>query len=470
MAAADFFATVQKIYIAYYGRAADAGGLNYWANQLNSNGGNLTAIINSFGNSAEYTLISNGLNATQLVDQIYVNLFNRHADSAGLNWYVNEMISGRKTLATIALDILNGARNEDLLIVNAKVDVATQFTAAMDTTLEQNSYTTATMGFVKTWLSGVSGGTADAINASKTTVAGNIQYTIQQMIGDFSAPNAPVISAISSDTGASASDNITNDSTLTLTMTAEAGSTVKVYSGATLLGTATETTAGNFSFTTAALSSNSYSLYATSTDGAGNVSAASAAKTVVVDLQAPVEPVITSFGSNSGSALDNITNDNTVTLNIVAEAGSTVRVYNGVNLLGTATESSAGRFTFTTSALADATYNFTAKATDVAGNESAASVAQTVVVDATAPSAPVLALGTGVAGGATALEALTGVVTVNAENGSSVALTFTGTVGNVVKTVTGTGSAQAVALSVADLASLGNGAVSVSAVDRKSVV
>jgi len=80
-------------------------------------------------------------------------------------------------------------------------------------------------------------------------------------------------------------------------------------------------------------------------------------------------------------------------------------VYNGVKLLGTATESSAGRFTFTTSALADATYNFTAKATDVAGNESAASVAQTVVVDATAPGAPVPAAPEAPAPAAPAVEA-----------------------------------------------------------------
>ena len=48
-------------------------------------------------------------------------------------------------------------------------------------------------------------------------------------------------------------DGITNDNTLTLTGTAEANSTVKVYDGATLLGSATADGTGAWSYTTAAL-------------------------------------------------------------------------------------------------------------------------------------------------------------------------------------------------------------------------
>ena len=48
-------------------------------------------------------------------------------------------------------------------------------------------------------------------------------------------------------------DGITNDNTLTLTGTAEANSTVKLYDGATLLGSATANGSGAWSYTTAAL-------------------------------------------------------------------------------------------------------------------------------------------------------------------------------------------------------------------------
>ena len=54
--------------------------------------------------------------------------------------------------------------------------------------------------------------------------------------GRHGGAGRPAIAAFSTDTG-TVGDGITNDNTLTLTGTAEANSTVKVYDGATLLGT-----------------------------------------------------------------------------------------------------------------------------------------------------------------------------------------------------------------------------------------
>ena len=54
---------------------------------------------------------------------------------------------------------------------------------------------------------------------------------------DTAAPVAPTIASFSTDSGV-VGDRITNDNTLTLTGTAEANATVKVYDGATLLGSA----------------------------------------------------------------------------------------------------------------------------------------------------------------------------------------------------------------------------------------
>ena len=51
---------VQKIYIAYYGRPADAVGLAFWESQLEATGGNLSAIIGSFGASSEFDTSLNG--------------------------------------------------------------------------------------------------------------------------------------------------------------------------------------------------------------------------------------------------------------------------------------------------------------------------------------------------------------------------------------------------------------------------
>ena len=70
-------------------------------------------------------------------------------------------------------------------------------------------------------------------------------------------------------------DGITNDNTLTLSGTAEANATVKVFDGATLLGSAVANGSGAWSYTTAALANGSHSLTATATDAAGNTGAAS---------------------------------------------------------------------------------------------------------------------------------------------------------------------------------------------------
>ena len=288
MAAADFFATVQKIYIAYYGRAADIGGLYYWAGRLDAANGNLNEIINAFGNSAEYTQISAGKTYGQLIDQIYLNLFNRTADAEGKAFYTNLLTTGAKTLASISLDILNGARNNDLTIIQAKQDAAAQFTAALDTPLEVNSYTTSTMGLVKDWLSQITGTNTGEVDASKTVALADINATIREMIGDITPPAKPQITGFTDDSGA-AGDFLTKDQTLTLSITAETRSTVEVFLGAQSLGTATETgTAGVFTFTTAALANGVQSFTVKATDAAGNVSVASDAVAVTVDATAPL--------------------------------------------------------------------------------------------------------------------------------------------------------------------------------------
>ena len=191
---------------------------------------------------------------------------------------------------------------------------------------------------------------------------------------DTGAPAAPAITSCSTDSG-TAGDGITNDNTLTLTGTAQANSTVRVYDGATLLGTVTANGSGAWSFTTATLADGAHSFTATATDAAGNTSAASSALSVTIDSGAPAAPAIASLSTDSGIAGDGITNDNTLTLTGTAQANSTVRLYDGATLLGTVTPNGSGAWSFTTATLADGAHSFTATATDAAGNTSAASSA-----------------------------------------------------------------------------------------------
>jgi cyclophilin family peptidyl-prolyl cis-trans isomerase len=105
---------VQLMYVAYYGRPGDSGGLDFWAQQLEENDGNLNAIIDSFGNSDEFLQRFGELDNEALVNNVYRQLFNRDSDPAGLAFYTGELAAGEITLASFALDVANGADAADI--------------------------------------------------------------------------------------------------------------------------------------------------------------------------------------------------------------------------------------------------------------------------------------------------------------------------------------------------------------------
>jgi hypothetical protein len=127
-AASDFEEDVQAMYVAYYGRPGDPDGMAFWVAQLEHSDGDLEAIIDSFGNSQEYSQRFSGLDEEQLVDNIFQQLLGRSADDAGRAFYVGKLQTGELSLVSIALDIYNGAQNLDALVVANKLTVAHAFT------------------------------------------------------------------------------------------------------------------------------------------------------------------------------------------------------------------------------------------------------------------------------------------------------------------------------------------------------
>ena len=121
---------VQIMYVAYYGRPGDAGGLDFWAGKLEKVNGNLMEIINEFGNSMEFTERFGDLDDEELVNNIFLQLFGRDADSGGLNFYVNALQEGRFTLASLALNVADGTQNLDAMIKTSKLRAANDFSEA----------------------------------------------------------------------------------------------------------------------------------------------------------------------------------------------------------------------------------------------------------------------------------------------------------------------------------------------------
>ena len=318
---------------------------------------------------------------------------NTSAASAPLSVTVDTAAPGAPTVSTFSSDtgvVGDGITADNTLTLTGTAEASSTVNVYDGATLLGQATADGSGAWSYTTAALANGG--HSLTATATDAAGNTSATSATLsvMVDTAAPSSPAIASLSNDTG-TVGDGITGDNTLTLTGTADANSTVKVYDGATLLGIVTADGSGAWSYITAALTNGTHSLTATATDAAGNASAASATFNVTVDTTAPSTPAIASFSSDSGTIGDGITNDNTLTLTGTAEANSTVRVYDGATLLGTVTANGSGAWTYTTAALANGSHSLTATATDAAGNIGAASAALNVTVDTAAPGAPAIA-------------------------------------------------------------------------------
>jgi len=144
-----YYDTVQKIYIGYYQRPADPAGLLYWAEALDKGSGDLAAIIEAFANSEEARALYGSIDGSSIVavvNGIYHALFGRDAETAGLEYFVNGFNAGQFTAATIMLNVLYGAQNEDLQSVNNKLTAADLFTRSIDPELDGSNFLAAYQG------------------------------------------------------------------------------------------------------------------------------------------------------------------------------------------------------------------------------------------------------------------------------------------------------------------------------------
>jgi hypothetical protein len=157
----------------------------------------------------------------------------------------------------------------------------------------------------------------------------------------------------------------------------EASAKVEVFDGATSLGTVTANSSGAWSLTPSDLAGGTHTITAKATDAAGNTSAASTAKSVSVVIADTTPPDAPTLNAGIGAAT------NRPLLFGIAEAGSTVQVFDGAQSLGTATAGANGAWSFTPDVLGNGSHSITAKATDAAGNTSIASTARTVTIAST---------------------------------------------------------------------------------------
>ena len=215
---------------------------------------------------------------------------------------------------------------------------------------------------------------AHTIVASETDAAGNTSTATLTFTLDATAP--AVTAGLASDTGASATDQITANAALA--GSGDGNATVTFTEGATVLGTTTAAADGSWSFTPSGLADGTHTIVASETDAAGNTATATVSFTL--DTTAPT--VTETLASDTGkSAADHITSN--AALSGSGDANATVTFTEGATVLGTTTAAADGSWSFTPSGLADGTHTIVASETDAAGNTATATVSFTL--DTTAP-------------------------------------------------------------------------------------
>ena len=172
-------AQIQNAYVAFFNRPDDNEGLRYWG----SYAGSSADLLNTFAQSAEYKSLYSGMNNTQLVGAVYQNLFGHAPDVSGLEYWVDNLSTGKLSIGNIADAINKGALSTDATIIANKVAAATAFTAALDTTAEQVAYAgvnSTGLAAVKAWLAAV---TSDAATVPNTDSVNTIIKTVQSNVG-----------------------------------------------------------------------------------------------------------------------------------------------------------------------------------------------------------------------------------------------------------------------------------------------
>ena len=134
MASVESLNIVQALYIAYYQRPGDPSGLLYWADRLDT-GTPLADVEAAFGNAQESQDLYGPINSSTIgdvIDQIYLALFNRAPDAAGKQFYIDGFNAGTFTPTSIAYNILVGATGDDAVAVVNKQIVANRFSETVD--------------------------------------------------------------------------------------------------------------------------------------------------------------------------------------------------------------------------------------------------------------------------------------------------------------------------------------------------
>lgn len=271
----------------------------------------------------------------------------------------------------------SGVKGDGITNDNTPTIIGTGNPGAAITVVTPNETLTTTVGTDGTWTvtptSPIPDGpqvikVTETVPGNPNTVTTDVPVTIDTTGPDLTAQLDP-----SSNSG-SKTDNITNDTTPTISGTGEPNATITVtmpVTGETLTTTVAPNGTWSVIPTQALPDGKDQPVAVTETDIAGNTK--STTVPVTIDTKT-VNPVITSviddFGPDKATLPSgSIADDATPTLKGTAEANSTVSILEGGKVIGTALVDGQGNWTFTPSTPINlGLHQYTAISKDVAGN------------------------------------------------------------------------------------------------------
>jgi len=166
---------LQELYVAYFGRAADPAGLDYWT----ETGISQKQFASTVYAQNEFQDAYGDKSVETQVNQIYNNLFDRDADTDGLLYWTQQINTGVLKVAEIATNLIYSAKNQessadDLAVLENKVAAAEAYTA------EVKGSTTAILAYqaqsTDPWVSGEN--LAEAVRYL-ATIDGTTEFTAE---------------------------------------------------------------------------------------------------------------------------------------------------------------------------------------------------------------------------------------------------------------------------------------------------
>lgn len=161
------------LYVTYYGRSPDQGGLEYWVTQGEA-GVTLETMAVGFASVQEsktkypYLVNPNTSDPTAFVTSIYKNSFGRDPEPGGLAFWVNELkTKGSGQAPTFILTVLLNAQGTDFTALQNKADVAKRFS---DGLIENNIIPTSQIFIDSTTILNTIDQTPESVTAGNTAV------------------------------------------------------------------------------------------------------------------------------------------------------------------------------------------------------------------------------------------------------------------------------------------------------------